>query len=49
MIKHNTNINHNHIEKKVEERYRKREKKKNIRMKVSGADVKKLGKIINKQ
>ena len=45
MTKHNIN----HLEKKVEEKYRKRDKKKEVKMKVSGASVKKLGKIITKK
>lgn len=44
MVKHNINL----LEKKIEDKYKKRDKRKKIKMKVSGAGVKNLSKIIKK-
>lgn len=38
--------NHYHLEKKADDKVAKREKKKRVKMKVSGGGVKKLQKII---
>jgi len=40
--------NINNIEEKIEKKYKQRDKKKRLKMKVSGASVKKLSKIIGK-
>lgn len=40
--------NINNIEEKIKKKYDKRDKKKKLKMKVSGASVKKLSKIISK-
>lgn len=41
--------NHYHLEKKAEDKGKKREKKKQVKMKVSGGGVKKLQKIIKEK
>ncbi|MDD5071318.1 MAG: hypothetical protein PHQ42_01135 [Patescibacteria group bacterium] len=46
MNKQNHKLKHTELEKKVEEKYRKRDRKKRLKMKVSGASVRNLQRII---
>jgi len=49
MNRQNKKFNYESLEKKIEKKYQKRSKKRQLKMKVSGASVKKLQKIIIKK